>query len=108
MLKYLLLLLISTHSFAETMITAEKWVCTSRGLTRVVRLYAPGVGQAPCKVFYFKRLASYPTDTIQEAAQNAGTVSPIYYSNGNGGFCARKLEAFIEDKKDHSWTCSKV
>lgn len=87
--------------------TAEKWACTREGLTRIVRLYAPEKGQAPCKVFYFKRDPSDPTDAKAEADQNQGLDKAIYYSTGNGNFCVRKMDEFIDDRKDHQWICQK-
>lgn len=87
--------------------TAEKWVCNRGDVDRVVRLYAPAKGEAPCKVFYFKRDPADPTDSKAEADQNAGTAKPIYYSTGNGGFCVRMMDRFIKDRQDHQWTCTK-
>jgi len=88
--------------------TAEKWVCSRDGLTRTVRLVAPAKGAAPCKVFYSKRPANDPNDVQTEADQDDGTIKPTYYSNGNGEFCVRKMNTLIDDKRDHTWTCTKV
>jgi hypothetical protein len=90
------------------MVTAEKWVCTREGLTRTIRLYAPAKGEAPCKVFYSKRTADDPNDVKVEDEQNSGKVRPIYYSNGNGGFCVRKMDEFRKERFLHDWECTKV
>lgn len=105
---FLFFLLSSCGSSLYAANTSEKWVCTNRGLVRVVRLQSDSVGSFPCKVFYFKRDKITSSDSAQETLQDSGSVKPIYFSTGNGGFCVRKMEVFIEDKKDHGWICSKV
>lgn len=85
--------------------TAEKVVCSKDGVDRVVRLQAPAKGQAPCKVFYFKRDPADPTDAKAEEGQESGVSKPIYYSTGNGGFCVRMMDRFLKDKRDHGWNC---
>jgi hypothetical protein len=106
-----LMLVFSIYLFSDmafaAMQTAEKWVCVRDEGTRVLRLYAPAKGEAPCKVFYFKRNPADPTDAIMEAEQNSGDVRPIYYSTGNGGFCVRKLDAFKAEKEAQGWHCVK-
>jgi hypothetical protein len=94
-------------ALAVDMKTAEKWTCVREGLTRVVRLYAPEKGQAPCKVFYFKRDPADPTDAQAEIDQAQGLDKPIYYSTSNGGFCVRKMDEFVHDRQVHQWTCQK-
>ncbi len=88
-------------------ITAEKWLCTRDVHKRVIRLYAPARGEAPCKVFYTKRTEEDPNDAQTEAKEAAGEIKPIYYSTGNGGFCVRMMDKFVQDKKDHEWSCVK-
>lgn len=104
---FAILFLDSTIAVAD-MVTAEKWTCERDGVVRVVRLYAPAKGEAPCKVFYFKRDPADPTDAKIEADQNSGLLKPIYYAQNNGNFCVRKLNDFIKDREDHTWNCSKV
>lgn len=112
MLKMLLLAIYgilfwgSEFAFAD-MQTVEKWSCTREGELRLVRLYAPAKGEAPCKVFYYKRLADDPNDAKQEAEQNSGERKPIYSSVGNGGFCVRKMDAFLDEKAKQKWSCVK-
>jgi hypothetical protein len=96
----------SDFAFAE-MKTVEKWTCSRDDEIRLLRLYAPAKGEAPCKVFYYKRIDSDPTDAQQEAEQNSGDKKPIYYSTGNGGFCVRKMHAFLDDRKEQGWACVK-
>jgi len=98
----------SDIALSADMKTAEKWVCSREDVTRILRLYAPEKGLAPCKVFYYKRVDSDPTDALQEAEQNAGEKKPIYYSTGNGEFCVRKMNAFKEEKIDQSFSCVKI
>lgn len=88
--------------------TAEKWLCSRDGLERTIRLAAPSKGTAPCKVYFSKRTQEDPNDVATEAAQDDGTIKPIYYSTGNGGFCVRKMDDFREDKEAHRWVCSKL
>lgn len=104
---FVLLYFNSGIALAVDMVTAEKWVCERAGIVRVVRLYAPAKGEDPCKVFYFKRDPSDPTDSKAEADQNAGLDKPIYYSTGNGAFCVRKMNQFLDNQKDHNWSCVK-
>lgn len=103
-----LLMLSSEVALSVDMKTAEKWVCSRDGLVRTLRLYAPEKGQAPCKVFYSKRAADDPDDSKVEQDQNDGKVRPIYYSNGNGGFCVRKMDDFRKERLEHDWSCTKV
>lgn len=85
--------------------TIEKWTCTKSGLTRLVRLYAPSKGEAPCKVFYYKRDPQDPNDAKTEEAQNSGLLRPIYYAVHDGGFCVRKMEYFLQARRDQGWDC---
>lgn len=101
-------IMLNVEAYAVDLKTAEKWVCMREGLTRTIRLYAPEKGQAPCKVFYSKRVASDPNDVEVEADQNSGIIKPIYYSTGNGGFCVRKMDEFRKEREDHEWSCTKV
>jgi hypothetical protein len=103
-----LFLIDSGVAVAAGLPTVEKWLCSRDGLSRTVRLVAVTPGQAPCKIFYAKRVASDPNDVAEEVLQDTGEVHPIFYSDHSGSFCVRKLKEFIEDKKEHVWTCSKI
>lgn len=89
-------------------ITAEKYLCSKTDIARTLRLYAPAVGETPCKVFYSKRVASDPNDVQIEADQNAGLIKPIFYSNNNGEFCVRKMKEFREERVKQGWNCVKL
>jgi len=90
------------------MVTAEKWLCVNGVAKRVLRLYAPAKGEAPCKVFFTKRTPEDPNDVAMEAREAAGEVKPIYYSTGNGGFCVRMYDRFLKEKQDREdWICTK-
>lgn len=97
----------SNVALSEDMKTAEKWTCTRDDSIRLIRLYAPEKGLAPCKVFYYKRSPADPDDSAIESLQNSGAVKPIYYSTGNGEFCVRKLTQFKDERVAQGWNCVK-
>jgi len=89
-------------------ITAEKYLCTKTDLARTLRLYAPAVGEAPCKVFYAKRTDDDPNDVKIEADENSGVIKPIFYSTHHGEFCVRKMGEFRAERIKQGWNCTKL
>lgn len=89
-------------------VTVEKYLCTKADLARTLRIYAPALGEAPCKVFYAKRTNDDPNDVKVEAEENSGVIKPIFYSTHHGEFCGRKAKEFREERVNQGWNCVKL
>jgi hypothetical protein len=85
--------------------TLEKWSCQSGPRVYSLRYTAAAVGEAPCKIFFSKKIAGDTGEVILAGKEDSGEIKPIYIAYNDGSYCPKKLQLFLEKQTAAGWIC---